>query len=107
MAIFVLLWPFNQFIYLNLHVKIEKLIQTETETVKRLEIFSAQLSSARNRNELGIVQNENIQTRRSVILLCLGSTKAALSFGKLAAISKNINYKSVGQTVPKLWIFLI
>ena len=45
MAIFVLLWPFNHLIYLNLHVKIEKLIQTETETVKRLEIFSAQLSS--------------------------------------------------------------
>ena len=36
MAIFVLLWPFNQLIYLNLHVKIKKLIQTETDTVKRL-----------------------------------------------------------------------
>ena len=45
MAIFVLLWPFNQLINLNSHVKIKKLIQTETETVKRLEIFSAQLSS--------------------------------------------------------------
>ena len=42
MAIFILLWPFNQLIYQNLYVKIKKLIQTETETVKYLR--SSQLS---------------------------------------------------------------